>query len=298
MLFVSFWNLSLSNLPPGLFSNSLIGANEAAARVATARSEDRLLCVSADDLAAPYKRRAYEKHVELCTALAGLDVGLSIKDFFGSSFCNPLELATVTPGKSLLVVNCAYTFDFVPEPAARRGRRFHFGVLPDSITFNLLHMSEDRGASIGLEIEVATASAVLGSTSRRSAYTPGVRTGALWEASEAFRAERLNAGDMVSTEEAASIAGTSCETIEAWIAKGRAIGVSEAGRDFRLPRWQFEPALWNALDRISEALAVNEGWAILCFLESAHGGLDGRTPRAAIEQGDALRVIELARGDF
>ena len=103
---------------------------------------------------------------------------------------------------------------------------------------------------------------------------------------------------MVSIEEAAAIAGTSCETIEEWIAKGRAIGVSEAGRNFRLPRWQFEPALWSALDRISEALGVNEGWAILCFLESAHGGLDGRTPRAAIEHGDAMRVIELARGDF
>ena len=146
MLFVSFWNISLSNLPLGSFTNSLIDANEAAARIAMARSEDRLLCVSADDLAAPYKRRAYEKHVELCTALAGLDVVLSVKDFFGSNFCNPLELAVAATGKSLMVVNCSYTFDFMAEPSVRKSREFRLEVLSDSITFNLLQVSEESKA--------------------------------------------------------------------------------------------------------------------------------------------------------
>jgi len=294
MLYVSFWNLSLSNLPSGSFTNTAISAQEAAARIASARSEAQLLCVSADDLAAPYKRRAYERHAQLCTALASLDVVLSVKDFFASSVCNPLELATLAAGHRLMVVTCSFTFSFVQEPLAKKGQRFHFEVLFDTIAFNLLQVSDDRCAAIESKIEVATASAAPRTKSRRSAYVRASRTHALWEASETYRAERLSAGDMVSTTEAAAIAGASCAAIEAWIAKGRAIGLSEAGRDFRLPRWQFDPSLWDVLEQISTALGVSEGWAILSFLESANGGLGGRTPRAAIEQGDALRVIQLA----
>jgi hypothetical protein len=49
--------------------------------------------------------------------------------------------------------------------------------------------------------------------------------------------------------------------------------------------------MWEALLHLSAALGTKEGWALLAFLESAHGGLRGRTPRQAIEQGEVARVI-------
>ena len=88
--------------------------------------------------------------------------------------------------------------------------------------------------------------------------------------------------------------GTSCVTINTWIAKGRAIGLTQTKRGFRMPRWQFEPRMWEALPLLSAALGTKEGWALLAFLESPHGGLGERTPRQAIEQGNASRVVELA----
>jgi len=129
---------------------------------------------------------------------------------------------------------------------------------------------------------------------RRSSYVSAAETKALFAASQEGRQARLNAGDMVSTEEAASIAGTSRVTINAWIAKGRAIGLSQTRRGYRLPRWQFEPSIWEVLPALSQALGTTGGWAILSFLETPLGGLEGASPRQAIEQGDSARVLELA----
>lgn len=119
-------------------------------------------------------------------------------------------------------------------------------------------------------------------------------TRALMAGSAAARQQRLSAGDMISTEEAATLTGTSRVTINAWIAKGRAIGLAQTKRGFRMPNWQFEPNMWAVLRQLSQALGTAEGWALLAFLETPHGGLDGATPREAIERGQGERVIELA----
>ncbi len=110
----------------------------------------------------------------------------------------------------------------------------------------------------------------------------------------AARQERLGASDMISTDEAAQLVETTRVTINAWIAKGRAIGLTQTKRGFRMPRWQFEPSMWSALPRLSAALGTAEGWAMLSFLESPHGGLNGITPRQAIEQGHSDKVIKIA----
>ena len=69
------------------------------------------------------------------------------------------------------------------------------------------------------------------------------------------------------------------------------------GRGLVGPLWQFEPAMRAALPRLSAALGTTNGWALLSFLESAHGALDGRTPRQAIEQGETELVIQVAGHD-
>ena len=125
-------------------------------------------------------------------------------------------------------------------------------------------------------------------------YVPAAEVRALLAGSLAARQQRLAAADMISTDEAAQLVDTTRVTINAWIAKGRAVGLTQTKRGLRMPRWQFEPLMWDALARLSAALGTTEGWALLSFLESPHGALDGRSPRQAIEQGQADRVIDIA----
>ncbi|MFG6465345.1 hypothetical protein [Roseateles sp. BYS87W] len=132
---------------------------------------------------------------------------------------------------------------------------------------------------------------------RPSPYVSAAQTRSLLADSLAVRTERLQAGDMVTTDQAAELASTTRVTINAWIAKGRAIGLTQTRRGYRLPKWQFEPAIWDSIPRLADALGTSEGWALLSFLETPLGGLDGKTPRQAIEQGDTPRVIELAAAE-
>ena len=124
-------------------------------------------------------------------------------------------------------------------------------------------------------------------------YVSLEETRALLGTSLAARNARLAADDMVSTDEAAELANTSRVTINAWIAKGRCIGLSQTKRGFRLPRWQFEPRIWPLVPKLAAALGTTEGWALLAFLETPHGALGGVTPRAAIEQGHGKRVLDI-----
>jgi hypothetical protein len=131
----------------------------------------------------------------------------------------------------------------------------------------------------------------------QSPYITVAETHALLATSQQARAARLAGDDMVSTDEAAQLAGTSRVTINSWIAKGRAIGLSQVKRGFRMPKWQFEPALWSVIPKVSSALHIKEGWALLSFFESPHPALDGITPRAAIEQGQVERVLTIAEAE-
>lgn len=127
-----------------------------------------------------------------------------------------------------------------------------------------------------------------------SPYASPAETRRLLASGLAARSARLAASDMVSTDEAGKLANASRVTINAWIAKGRCIGLSQTKRGYRVPSWQFEPRMWELLSKLAGALGSKDGWDLLSFLETSHGGLEGRTPRAAVEQGDAARVLELA----
>ena len=132
---------------------------------------------------------------------------------------------------------------------------------------------------------------------KKSDYLSVEETAELLAQGAEARRKRLDAADMISTDEAAELAGATRKTVINWIDKGRAIGLSQTKRGFKLPRWQFEPAMWAAMEKLAPALGVTEGWAILAFLETPLGGLDGRTPRQAIEQGEAERVVQLAEAE-
>ncbi len=151
-----------------------------------------------------------------------------------------------------------------------------------------------KSAAHTITAEARTAAASRRPRAKPSDYLSAAETRALLTNSLANRQLRLDSADMVSTDEAAQLVRASRVTVNAWIAKGRAIGLTQTKRGFRMPRWQFEPRMWDALPLVADALGTKEGWALLAFLESPHGGLGGVAPRQAIEQGQAERVVALA----
>ncbi|WP_210546640.1 helix-turn-helix domain-containing protein [Rhodoferax sp. PAMC 29310] len=135
-------------------------------------------------------------------------------------------------------------------------------------------------------------------TSTDNPYASAAQTQALLQSGAQYRRERMDAADMISTDEAAELAGTSRVTINAWIKAGRCIGVAHLRRGFKLPRWQFEPAIWPMLQPLAKALGRSDGWQLLAFLESPAPALDGQTPRAALEQGvTPERMLALATAE-
>ena len=131
-----------------------------------------------------------------------------------------------------------------------------------------------------------------------SLYSTAAQTVAVLRSGAQYRRERMEAADMITTDEAATLAGTTRVTINAWIKSGRCIGVSHLRRGFKLPRWQFEPAIWPALQPVAKQLGTPDGWQLLAFLESPATALDGQTPRAALEQGSRLdRIVALATAE-
>lgn len=99
---------------------------------------------------------------------------------------------------------------------------------------------------------------------------------------------------MLTPAGAAAVAGVPVGTVSAWIREGRVIALPMQRGGHRLPQWQFAPAIWDALPQLSMALNSAVAWKLLSFLESPLGGLQGVTPRQAIEQGNLPRVLALA----
>lgn len=105
---------------------------------------------------------------------------------------------------------------------------------------------------------------------------------------------RLAAADMISVNEAASLLGERSSEVRRWVAAGHCIGLRDGRSAMRLPRWQFEGDMLLWMGPIARALGPGNGWNVLFFLETPHGGLGGRTPRQAIEHGDVGLVLSLA----
>lgn len=116
MLYVSISKLTLSNLPGTTFSRRSLSAVAAADLIARARRDGSLVCVSSDDLAAPYQKRSLNLHMEVCDTLRACGIELVIKDFFNESFCNVLEFARVQAEHRLLVVELGFDVNLPKTP--------------------------------------------------------------------------------------------------------------------------------------------------------------------------------------
>lgn len=131
-------------------------------------------------------------------------------------------------------------------------------------------------------------------TSTTGTFAPVSVTRSLIADSIERRMAILNAADMLTTDQSADLVGMTRVGIVDRIRRGAAIGLIGPKRGFKLPKWQFEPQMWQVLPRVIRALGTVEGWAIYSFMETPHGALSGLTPRRALEQGRVDEVLGLA----
>ena len=108
---------------------------------------------------------------------------------------------------------------------------------------------------------------------------------------------RATLADMVDVNQAAALAGVTPAQMRNWatMARPRVIALDHPSLGLRFPRWQFEAPLWLVVRDLSQAMD-GSGWARLAWLESRNGAFQGRTPRAALEQGESVeRALSVAR---
>jgi hypothetical protein len=144
-LLLSFWDICLDNLPEGMFSHRCIPGHEATSLITHARQANQLLCVSNDDLLAPYKKEEAQRHKQLCAVLGKqFGIKLSIRDFIASFEHDGEPLYSITPlqcvqlgaENRLLVVTCGYTV------SKEKGESLlNPGIAPETITFHLIEAS-------------------------------------------------------------------------------------------------------------------------------------------------------------
>ena len=129
-------------------------------------------------------------------------------------------------------------------------------------------------------------------------YATAAQSAAVLRSGAEFLKNRIAAADMLTTDEAAELAGVSRVTINAWIKQGRCIGISNLRRGFKLPKWQFEPQVFELIQPLFEALGTTDSWSLLAFLENPQEALDRRTPLVALAQGEsAERILQLAMAE-
>jgi hypothetical protein len=111
--------------------------------------------------------------------------------------------------------------------------------------------------------------------------------------------ERASRADMVDVVEAARLAGVTPATLQRMATRKRpkVIAIGHITLGLRFPRWQFESQLWPVVQELGAALQGG-GLEMLAWLESPLGAFNGRTPRAALEQGELPeRVLNIAGCD-
>lgn len=129
-------------------------------------------------------------------------------------------------------------------------------------------------------------------------YATVSETAALLREGKRYRHERIQAADMITVTEAASLLNVDASTIATWINGGRCIGLAGPDGTLRVPRWQFESHVWSAIQLIGRSLGTQEPWLILVFLETPASALEGLTPRVALERGTAIgRILAAAIDD-
>lgn len=111
-----------------------------------------------------------------------------------------------------------------------------------------------------------------------------------------FKAQLLQDKEsMWPTEKVAEKFGISRQAVLKQRDSNKALGLEGAGRGLHFPAWQFDDRVRTHLPEILGAFMVRDSWGKYLFLTQPQRRLRGRTPLQALVDGDADRVIEIAR---
>lgn len=115
--------------------------------------------------------------------------------------------------------------------------------------------------------------------------------------SEQFSQRRRLAADSLSREEAAELLGIAAQSVTSKLVSGKLIGI-KVGREWRLPRWQFDPdntsGVLPDLD-VLQATFPGGPVSLSKWITRAQPDFDGRTPREEMAIHGSAPVIKVAR---
>jgi hypothetical protein len=92
---------------------------------------------------------------------------------------------------------------------------------------------------------------------------------------------------MLSSERVGNMLGVTRETVNTRRKDGLLLGVTNGGRSFRYPAWQWEESVAQAMPDLLRILKDLDPWAQYLFFTQANPLLDGRIPLDCIRSGDA-----------
>lgn len=132
-LFLSFWDVTLNNLPEGTFRRRRLSPAEAKSLILEARRKKKLVCVVKNDLLAPYRQVERSQQEELCAVLTDhYGIPLTLRNFLDrfehegkrSYAVMPQVIAEVQDANRLVVVTCNFTLSDKMKELWRTKRRF------------------------------------------------------------------------------------------------------------------------------------------------------------------------------
>lgn len=125
--------------------------------------------------------------------------------------------------------------------------------------------------------------------------TEAVEEAAAWNAAVGVERRQALIEQSITREEAAEMLGVSAQSVSAMLNRGDLAGL-KVGREWRLPRWQFDPESESGLlPGLRDILAGFPGSlvAISRWVATETPDLGGLTPRSALRQGRSADVLVL-----
>ena len=142
--------------------------------------------------------------------------------------------------------------------------------------------------------------AVLNLLSASDPYGPEPSSPAVaesWSASIGAQRRQALVEVSINREEAAAQLGVSAQAVSAMIKRGDLAGLKVA-REWRLPRWQFDPDSESGLlPGLRAVLEASPGSlvALSRWIQTETADLGGLTPRSALQNGQSSHVLRLLR---
>jgi excisionase family DNA binding protein len=162
-------------------------------------------------------------------------------------------------------------------------------------------MTSQRSQAVAA-LERAPDDAVAAVLALLEAYGPeptaqAVSDAAAWNTAISAERRRLLIERSVTREQAAEILDVTAQAVSSMLRRGGLAGF-KVGREWRLPRWQFDPDSDSGLlSGLRDVLAGYPGSVVGLsrWIETESPDLDGLTPRMALQRGRVGEVLVLIR---